>query len=272
MESLVRASIDAQAEIGWWTQLAVLELSGSSIADQGDHVIVRTRSNPTYHWGNFVLVTDDRQVDDAPRWVRTFSAAFPASSWVAIGLPGMPDDAAGWESHGLTVETEEVLTSPLPPRRSPLDGRYRARTLSGADWDQTVALAMAEGTRDNRYDRDTRERFKRARTASIRSLCERDLAACFGAYEGEALVACLGVVRCGRIARYQNVLTDRAHRRRGLASHLLGVAGQWAAQNGCEQWVILTEDTNPARFVYRRAGFTVHQTNVQAYKPDRETS
>jgi GNAT superfamily N-acetyltransferase len=248
----------------------VLELSGSSITDRGDHVIVRTPSNPTYHWGNFILVTDGRQVDDAARWVREFSIAFPAATWVAVGLAGVPEGAAGWESHGLTLEAEEVLTSSQPPRRSPLDDRYLVRRLSGADWDQTVALAVAESARSGGYRRRTRERFERARTASIRSLSERKLAACYGAFVGEALVAHLGVVRCGRIARYQNVLTDEAHRGRGLASHLLGVAGKWAAQNGCQQWVILTEDTNPARFVYRRAGFTVHQTNVQAYKHARE--
>jgi GNAT superfamily N-acetyltransferase len=270
MESLVRTSVDSELEIGWWTQLAVLELSGSRIAERPDHVIVRTPSNPTYHWGNFILVTDGRRVDDAARWVQEFSIAFPAASWVAVGLTGMPDDAAGWESRGLTLETEEVLTSPRPARRSPLDERYHVRTLSGADWGETVALAVAESARSDGHNRDTHERLERARTASIRSLAERNLAACFGAFDGEALVAYLGVVRCGRIARYQNVLTDEAHRRRGLASHLLGVAGQWAAENGCRQWVILTESTNPARFVYRQAGFTVHRTNVQAYKRDRE--
>jgi hypothetical protein len=50
---------------------------------------------------------------------------------------------------------------------------------------------------------------------------------------------------------------------------LLGVAGQWAAEQGCRQWVIVTEAANPAGLVYRRAGFTIHSTNVQAYKRDR---
>jgi GNAT superfamily N-acetyltransferase len=270
MEPLVGASLDAELEVGWWTHLAVLELSGSRIAERADHLIVRTPSNPTYHWGNFILVTDGRQADDAARWVREFSIAFPAANWVAIGLVGTPDDAAGWESHGLMLEAEEVLTSRRPPRRSQLDDRYLVRELSGTDWDQTVALAVAESARSGGYNRDTRERFERARTATIRSLSERDLAAFFGAFDGEALVAYLGVVRCGRVARYQSVLTEKAHRRRGLASHLLGVAGRWAARNGCRQWVIVTEDTNPAGLVYRGAGFTVQRTNVQAYKRDRD--
>ena len=52
---------------GWATDLAILEMTGSSIDDRGDHVVVRTRGNPDYHWGNCLLVTDPASVDDAHR-------------------------------------------------------------------------------------------------------------------------------------------------------------------------------------------------------------
>ena len=81
-----------------------------------------------------------------------------------------------------------------------------------------------------------------------------------------ALVADLGIVRCGRTARYQDVGTDDGHRRRGLASHLLGVAAQWAAEGGCDQWVIVTGATNPAGRVYRSLGFEPDTGTVQAYR------
>ena len=79
-----------------------------------------------------------------------------------------------------------------------------------------------------------------------------------------------GIVRCGSTARYQSVSTDDEHRRRGLVSHLLGVAAQWAADGGCDRWVIVTEATNPAGRVYRSLGFEPDTGNVQAYrKPPR---
>ena len=73
-------------------------------------------------------------------------------------------------------------------------------------------------------------------------------------------------MRCGPTARYQDVTTDEEHRGRGLASHLLGVAAQWAAERGCEQWVIVTGATNPAGRVYRRLGFAPDAGTVQAYR------
>ena len=85
---------------------------------------------------------------------------------------------------------------------------------------------------------------------------------------GEALVAELGIVNCGGSARYQSVGTDEGHRRRGLASHLLGVAARWAADTGCDRWVIVTEATNPAGAVYRRVGFEPDVGNAQAYRQE----
>jgi hypothetical protein len=79
--------------LGWATDVAVLEHTGSTIDDRGDHLVVRTPHNPTFDWGNCVLVTDPGAVDDAERWVRVFQASFPAASWVAIGLIRMPGDA-----------------------------------------------------------------------------------------------------------------------------------------------------------------------------------
>src|SRR5262249_43085006 len=76
----------------------------------------------------------------------------------------------------------------------------------------------------------------------------------------------LGVVCCGATARYQNVGTDAQHRRRGLASHLLGVAARWASARGCSRWVIVTEASNPAGRVYRSVGFGPAAPTVQAYR------
>jgi GNAT superfamily N-acetyltransferase len=251
---------------GWETDLAVLELTGSTLEDRGDHLVVRSPHNPGYHWGNCLFVLDDT-VDDAGRWLGTFRAAFPAAAWVAIGLLRMPEDVAAWTALGVDVELDDVLTTRTQPRTSPVPAGYTVRPLAGdADWERSVRRAVRENAETREHDAAGFERFAVARAASQRDLSERGVAAWFGAFADGDLVADLGIVRCGTTARYQAVGTDTAHRGRGLATHLLGVAAQWAADGGCDRWVIVTEATNPAGRVYRRVGFAPDVGNVQVYR------
>jgi GNAT superfamily N-acetyltransferase len=254
-----------ELEVGWATDLAVLELTGSTIEDRGDHLVVRSPQNPTHHWGNCILVADTGAVDDAPRWVRAFQSAFPSVAWAAVGLARMPDDVAAWAAHDLALELDEVLTTETLPRQSAPPEDYVVRRLDGDDWDRAVALAVADNDRTDRRESGY-ETFARRRAAAQRALSDGDHAAFYGAFADGELVANLGIVRCGSTARYQNVLTDARHRRRGLASHLLGVAARWAAEHGCDRWVIVTEADNPASRIYRNVGFELDGTNVQAYR------
>ena len=67
------------------------------------------------------------------------------------------------------------------------------------------------------------------------------------------------------MARYQAVLTDGGHRRRGLASHLLGAAADWAHTRGCERLVILAEADEPPSRLYQTLGFAPVLRSAQAY-------
>ena len=252
---------------GWATDLAILELGGSTVVDAGDHLVVRTPSNPEYHWGNCLLVLDPATVDDADRWLARFASSFPDAGWVSVGLPVRPAVDDGWAAAGVRLEEDEVLTTRTLPRAAPAPDGYDVRRLAGDDWEQVVAKDLADNARTGEYEPASHERFVRAMVASRARLSERGDAAFFGAFHAGVLVADLGVVVCGRRARYQAVGTEPEHRGRGLASHLLGVAARWAAGAGCDEWVVVTESTNPAGRVYRRAGFAPHAATVQAYRP-----
>jgi GNAT superfamily N-acetyltransferase len=251
---------------GWSTDLAILALTGSIVEPHHDHLVVRTPGNPNYHWGNCLLVTDPGAVSDAARWSDAFHAAFPEANWIAIGLPVLPDDVDPWSVSGMEIEQNDVLTTPTVPRASPLPAGYTARALVGDDWERVVDREIAVNARSGEYEETSHEAFVRATVRSRRELCERGLAAFFGSFEDQQLVADLGILRCGSTARFQAVGTDPDHRRRGLASHLLGVAAGWAAAQGCNKWVIVTESTNDAGRVYRRAGFALAAATVSAYQ------
>ena len=75
----------------------------------------------------------------------------------------------------------------------------------------------------------------------------------------------VGIVGGGRPARYQAVGPDPDHRRRGLAGRLLGRAAAWAAEQGCTEWVIVTEAVNPAGRLYRSVGFVPTTETASVY-------
>jgi GNAT superfamily N-acetyltransferase len=253
--------------LGWATDLAILELTGSVVDDRGDYVVVRTPGNPDYHWGHCLLVTDKDAVNDADLWVGTFNAEFPQATWCAVGLPTMPHDIDAWARQGIDLEQLDVLATSTSPRPAPLADGYTVRHLAGDDWETMAERDIADNLSKGEYDPAIHERFVTETMATRRRLCEEGSAAWFGAFSNGDLVSDLGIVRCGRIARYQAVGTHSRHRRRGLASHLLGVAAAWSAERGCDDWVIVTESTNDAGRVYRRAGFALDEAEVNAYRP-----
>lgn len=248
---------------GWATDLAVLELTGSTVGDRGDHLVVRTPDNPGFHWGNFVLVTDPAAGNDAERWVRTFTTEHPSATWIAVGLVAPPTDPSAWQALQAQLEVNEALTTCTRPLATELADGNTVRQLDGKDWAQSVARAVAGNEREDPVSfRDFVER----RVGARRVLSACGDAAFFGAFAGERLVAELGVVRCGRTARYQDVSTDAAHRRRGLARHLLGVAAAWASERGCDRWVIVAGANSDAGRLYRQAGFAPDRPSVLAYR------
>jgi GNAT superfamily N-acetyltransferase len=137
------------------------------------------------------------------------------------------------------------------------------RQLDGSGWTQSLERAVAG---NEQQDPAAFREFAEQRVAARRVLSARGDAAFFGAFAGERLVAELGIVRCGSTARYQDVGTDAAHRRRGLARHLLGVAARWAEERACDRWVIVAAADSDAGRLYRRAGFAPDRPSVLAYR------
>ena len=254
---------------GWATELAVLEHSGATVEDRGDHLLIRSPLNPDNHWGHSLFVTDRDAVGDVDRWLKTFQSAFPEATWVAIGLSHMPDDQDAWFAQGLDLGLDDVLTTRTLPRETPVPKGYAVRRLSGEDWSQSMARRVAENERSGEHEPRSFERFTQGQTQARRTLSERDLGGSFGAFADEVLIADLDIVQCGTTARYQNVSTGREYRQQGLTSHLLGVAARWSANRGCDRWVIVSGASNAAGRVYRSLGFEPDTGNAQAYRrPD----
>ncbi len=251
---------------GTWTDLAVNLLSGTVAIDHGDHLELRTPANPTFHWGNCLQVLAPDAADDAGRWLRRHAELFPDAAHVAVGLPREPDTAA-WEAHGLTVEHEQALGSRTAPNGLGLAEGYAVRPLeTEAEWDGYCALFLRENEHTREHDPAGHVAFTHARALQRRGLAEAGSAQFFGIFHDGAVVGHCGMVLCGDVGRYQSVLVDAAHRRRGLAAYLVGFAGVWGLTRGVRELAILAEAGSVAENLYRGLGFTDLQRLVGAFR------
>ena len=246
--------------LGYRTDLAILALEGSQVTDHGDHLVVRTPSNPDYWWGNFLLL-QDLGPGSGSVWMARFTAGFPGAQHVALGLDETdaatigPDELAG-----MTMEQNAVMTAAsvhAPPHPN-TEADFRA--LNGdADWRQSFELASTVHAGEPGGEVG----FLSARLAAIRALAEAGHGTWFGAFLDGTLVSQLGLITgITGLARYQSVETHPATRRRGLAGTLVWHAGATALAGETRTLVMVADPGDAAIRVYRSVGFTVTESQV----------
>lgn len=251
--------------LGYRTDLMMLAVQGAEIHDRGDHLVVRTAAQPTFHWGNFLLFADPPGATDADRWQHLFTAEFPDATHMTFGMDttdGTSGDLSGFAAAGFTEDRSVVLTAhavKLPPRPN-TSARLRMLASDG-DWAQAVDLWMAI---DDAVEDPGHRLFVERRNDAMRALQETGHGGWFGAFTDGELVAGLGVYSDGSgIGRYQSVGTHPAFRNRGLAGTLVHHAGRYAITDlGVETLVIVADPDHVATRVYRSVGFDGTETQI----------
>jgi ribosomal protein S18 acetylase RimI-like enzyme len=259
------------ASLAYRTDLAILEHSGSVVEDHGSYLVVRTKDNPTFWWGNHLLLPEGA-VDEsqAQGWVATFEREFPEARHRTFGVDGTsgePADVAGFAALGMETEVLTVMTATEvhEPPRPHTDATLRT-LASDDDWAQQVELSMAgEGLG---YDRA----FCTARTAAERSLVEQGYGAWWGAFDGNALLSSMGLfLASSGLARFQHVKTDPRARGRGLAGTLVHRTSRYGFDElGAHTLVMVADPEYLAIRIYRSVGFTDTERQVQVTRKPPE--
>lgn len=241
--------------LGFRTDLALLTSSGSVVEDRGTHLVVRTPDNPSYFWGNFVLLAEPPVPGGEREVVAAFRTEFPLAEHVSIGIdaPELPDASrAAFEAAGLEVDVATVLTagSLVAPREVEADVRPLE---SDDDWEARARLshALYPGTTQDRF-----LTFARGKNVQERRLVDAGRGRRVGAFVDGELVSTAGAfVTEEGVARFQSVETHPDHRRRGLAAAVVHAAGRHALDHlGVRTLVIVADTDGEAIGVYRRLG------------------
>ncbi len=252
--------------LAWRTDLGLLRLGGSTLTDRGDHLEVRTPHNPTFWWGNFLLLDRAPTEDEAPVWVARHREVF-AAEHVSLGVQtvsGNRADLAPLAHLGLEVDLSSVMTATRvhePPRPN-REATYRP-LLTDDDWSQQVELSIS--TWDGVVDAGHRL-FEERRAATARQLVRDGHGEWFGAFVGERLLSSLGLVRAGDgLARFQTVGTRPEARGRGLAGTLVHHASEWGLTHLDAQTLVMVADPEYLAIrVYRSVGFEESEIQLSA--------
>ncbi len=184
--------------------------------------MVRTPDNPTFWWGNFLLLPEPpATTDEAEEWLATFEREFPEARHRTFGIDGTSgtvDDLAAFTALGLEAEASSVMTAEAvhEPPRPDTEATYRP-LVSDDDWAQQVEVSRAGEDMG-----DYHLAFVTARTAAERRLVEQGYGAWWGAFEGDRLLASMGLFTASPgLARFQSVKTHPDARGRGLAGTLV---------------------------------------------------
>jgi RimJ/RimL family protein N-acetyltransferase len=257
--------------LGWQTDLIFARFDGE-VVDRGDHLLVRTRTNPTFWWGNFLLFTHAPRTGDLERWMALFdeeiASAQPESRHLAFGIdvrerPRLPPDftAAGFELAEASVLTltREQWCAPTGALR----GQFAFQVLdlphdSAAVVDQQV---MADAGRFEPTGYRVFAERQMARYAAMQRAGRGHWFGLVAQVDGRrVLVASCGLFRDvapGDVAgRFQFVSTHPAWRRRGLCTALIhAVCRHGFEAMGLRTLVMVADPDDVAISIYESIGY-----------------
>ncbi|CUR57786.1 putative GCN5-related N-acetyltransferase [metagenome] len=242
--------------LGFRTDLALLTSSGSLVEDRGTHLVVRSPENPSYFWGNFILLAQPPAPGGEKEVVAAFHTEFPAADHVSIGIDAaeLSDESrAAFEAAGMTVDVATVLTTGTLQAPREVDAEVR-ELVGDEDWEARARLSQ------QLYPQTSEEafmRFARQKNAQERRLVDAGRGTRFGAFVDGVLASTAGIfVTEDGVARFQSVETLPDHRRKGLAAAVVHAAGQHGLdQLGVRPLVIVADTDGDAIGIYRRLGF-----------------
>jgi GNAT superfamily N-acetyltransferase len=132
--------------------------------------------------------------------------------------------------------------------------------LGESDWARSHMLQI-EIAREDGEDEIGFEIYLARRNVGRQTQIAKGLGQWFGAFDGEQLVAQMGIFHDDATARCQAVATRFTHRRRGICAALLRHVALWALGRAPDAQVVIVADVgSDAGRLYRRMGFAPVET------------
>jgi GNAT superfamily N-acetyltransferase len=241
------------------TEIMFAEIDGE-VVDHGTYTVVRTPTNPTFFWGNFLALGAAPTVsalEQGGEVMRLFEAEFPAArhrlvAWDDIHAGSF--DAAPFERIGFTQDNETSLLrlDHVGALRAPSQA-WTIRATRPDEWPVVFALldrCMTPVEHAARY-----REFLRLQVERYARFVNDGHGSWFGVFEGDNLIGTCGVFSRAELTRYQVVSVDEPWRGRGVASALVAAVARFALEKWNVPALMGAAPGSQAERIYARVGF-----------------
>lgn len=232
------------------------------VEEHADYFTIRTPTNPTFWFGNYLLFKRAPAAGDFGKWMEIHREVFRGSlNHVTIGwdepTPGFIDEfiAAGFRtSNGLALSMNSY------GGEAAINPTITVRPLrETSEWEAMLEQQMVIDREDFGYPEDGGF-FRRTEMKSLKAMAEEERGHWWGAFDGPELVGGMGLYFdvSRTVGRFQYVTTRSTHRRQRVCTTLLDQVVRYAFESvKVQQLVICTgaDDDNPAIPTYRNFGF-----------------
>ena len=257
---------------GWQTDL-ILHRVGGELIEREDCLVLRTSGNPTFYWGNCLVLPRAPLDGDLAHWLARFEAEIsgpqPASRHVAIGVdaPYAGELLPAWTAAGLeTFQNTLLRLKPGELRAPPRAARGEVLVRPVDPLTEAEAVMDVEVTNAGSFEPGGYRRYLHLQWERYRSMHAAGQLLWFGLWCDGVLAASCGLIRAsgtaGSPARFQRVVTHVDWRRRGLASALVHAVSRHAQQAWQAPDVYMAADPEDVAIgIYRSLGYREVETS-----------
>jgi ribosomal protein S18 acetylase RimI-like enzyme len=222
------------------------------VVERGRYRVIRTPTRPSYHEGNQLSLDAPPAASEVEAWLETcrreladVAIARLLIQWeVPVGVDLGPAERV---RAVMTADAVRAVDAPEGVRL----GEVAADDDAG--WRDLTALHVADGAPMG----EAYAAFARTHMAAYRDLARAGLGVrAWGAWIGDAMVATCLIHEAPDWLRVEEVITDAAYRRRGIAAALCSAAyAAGAARHPRARLLIVADADGDAERIYARLGF-----------------
>ena len=241
----------------------LLTLAGiSQLTAHGNYFVQSTPTEPDFWMGNQLILSDVSR--DGEETFALFCDHFPDATHRSVvwDMPNIdPKTLPNFAALGCQMDGFDTMTLQGSLRDVAVpDGITLRSVVTADDWAKIEQLQAEVGIEEGR-DPVSHAPYLARRNAGRRRQIGKGLGQWFSAFDGDQIVASMGMFHDAHIARYQSVETRATHRRRGICSALLRHCALWALGRAPDaQVVIVAEADTDAGRLYRSMGFAHAET------------